>query len=81
MATPSTAQLAKAHDLMIEGFREYRTALHESMGEVEAALERKEYGLACRQLSAISQSHARTSVNLRTALIRNGFLSRESEDD
>jgi hypothetical protein len=81
MATPTTAQLAKQHDLMLRAFQEYRSSLHESMGDVEAALDRKEYALACRQLSAISQSHARTSVNLRNALIRNGFLSKESEDD
>ena len=81
MATPTTAQLAKEHDRMLDGFKEYREAIHEAMGEVEATLGRKEYALACRQLSVISQSHAKTSVQLRNALIRNGFLSRESEDD
>jgi hypothetical protein len=81
MATPTTTQLARMHDTMMMAFGDYRASLSEAMDEVQAALDRKEYALACRQLSAISQTHARTSVNFRNVLTRNGFLAREGDDD
>ena len=81
MATPSKAQLERSHELMMAGFQDYRASLEEAMDKVAESLEGKEYALACRQLSAISQTHARTSVNFRNTLIKQGFLARESEDD
>lgn len=81
MAVPSEAQLARMHDTMMMNFSDYRASLNEAMDDVAAALDRKEYAFACRQLSAISQTHARTSVNFRNVLTRNGFLARESGDD
>ena len=81
MATPTPAQLATLKSAMLENFDQYRISLDEAMDEVESSLKRNEYALACRQLSAISQQHARTSVAFRNALIKQGFLARETEDD
>lgn len=81
MATPTPAQLERMKTTMLESFTDYRAAIDEAMDDVATALGNGEYALACRQLSAISQQHARTSVSFRHTLIKQGFLARESEDD
>lgn len=62
-------------------FRTYRDEIRDALRNVESALARGEYALACQMMSAISQAQASASVQMRSTLVRHGFISREDTDD
>jgi len=62
-------------------FQAYRQTLDNAMQEVEECLGKGEYALACRVMSAVSTTQAKASIEIRSTLVRNGFLAREATDD
>jgi len=64
-----------------EEFRAYSREVQSSLSQVATALSRGEYALACQMMSAISQAQASASVQMRSTLVRHGFISREDTDD
>jgi hypothetical protein len=62
-------------------FKKYSKEVHGALAQVTQALSRGEYALACQMMSAISQAQASASVQMRSTLVRHGFISREDTDD
>lgn len=76
----ATDDVTVKRDALIEQLNKYRDQVNSAFDEVEESLRKGEYARACEVMSLLSNSHAQTSINVRTTLIRNGFLSRERDN-
>lgn len=65
----------KKRAAMLIQFAAFRQEIDNALGGVADTLARGEYAYACRQLSAISQHHARTSVDMRSIMVRHGWIA------
>ena len=59
---------------MLAAFRKFQERIASEYVQAFAALEREDYVRAQQILSALTQSHAKTSLSLRNRLIRDGLL-------
>lgn len=76
----ATALEAKREE-MIKQVEEYRTQVTDAFDEILASLRKGEYAGACSIMSTLSKHQAQASVNMRTVLIRHGFIAREKDSD
>ena len=79
--TAPAPDLQRRRREMMGQFKEFRSTITKAYDEVAAAMERGEYAVAANLMQAISQSHARASINMRTVLVKHGFLAREATDE
>jgi hypothetical protein len=77
MTTPTDK---RATAVRIE-FQAYRTTIDKALGQVENHIAAGEYALACRIMAAVSQAQAKASVEMRSTLVRHGFIAREATDE
>lgn len=62
---------------LLVSFDNYAAEVTDALSEVRQFLERGEYPLACKAMTAISSSQARTSTGIRASLIKAGLLEPE----
>lgn len=62
---------------MLRGFDAFMKRINARYREAYAALEKGDYVKAQQILAQLAQSHARTSMNLRGVLIREGLLEED----
>lgn len=55
-------------DNPLQAFREYRSLITMAYDRIEEALEANDFTTAADLMSAVTQTHARTSVSLRAVL-------------
>lgn len=77
----SQADLDSRREEMIEEFKAYRAQVNEGFDGIEEALEKGEYALACNLMNTISTHQGQASVNMRSVLVRFGFIVRERSGD
>lgn len=62
---------------MMKGFEAFMRRINDKYREAYAALDQDDYVKAQQILAQLAQSHARTSMNLRGVLIREGLLEED----
>lgn len=76
---PTPSQLEARRDEVIDNLQKYRTQVNDAFDAIEQAISKGEYAYACSLMSAVSSHQGQASVNMRTTLVRYGFLARERD--
>lgn len=78
MAVLTAEELEQRKKELIIEVNKYKDQVNTALEEVAASLARGEYAHACSVMGTLSSHQAKASVQMRTILIKNGFMAREN---
>lgn len=72
--------MTKDIEQMVDAIAEYGGVVHQTLQQVALALSEERYGEACQLMSHLSQVQAKTSLDMRTMLVKLGHVGGDDDN-